>query len=112
MTAWWGTEVECTSAIARVERVGSLDPAGAETAFRYLEELRDAWHEIEPGEPVRATARRLLRTHPLRSADALQLAAALVASEAHPRSQEFVSLDNRLIDAARREGLDVIGPEA
>jgi predicted nucleic acid-binding protein len=57
---------------------------------------------------VRVTARRLLRVHNLRAADSLQLAAALVASEGHPASLEIVSLDDRLIDAAQREGFTVL----
>lgn len=108
MAVWWGTEVECASAIARTEREGNLEQSDVRAAFEHLDELRDAWHEIEPNESLRTTARRLLRTHPLRAADALQLSAALIASEGQPRSQEFVSLDDRLIDAARPEGLSVV----
>jgi hypothetical protein len=53
---------------------------------------------------IKMTARRLLRVHPLRAADALQLAAAFVASERRPPTLEFVCLADRLNDAARREG--------
>jgi hypothetical protein len=49
-------------------------------------------------------ARRVLRVHALRAADALQLAAALLVSEGNPGSLEVVTLDDRLLDAARREG--------
>lgn len=73
-----------------------------------VEALRGAWHEVLPVESVRRTARRLLRTHPLRAADSLQLAAALVASEGDPASMEVVALDSRLVEAAQREGLVVV----
>ena len=53
---------------------------------------------------VRTIARRLLRVHPLRSADALQLAAAVVCAEGECGMLPFVCLDARLIDAARRRG--------
>jgi hypothetical protein len=53
-------------------------------------------------------ALRLLRNHPLRAADALQLAAALIASEETPQTLEFICLDDRLALAARREGFTVI----
>ena len=33
MLVWWATEVECASAIARLERDGSLDDATATQAF-------------------------------------------------------------------------------
>jgi hypothetical protein len=41
----------------------------------------------------------LLRTHPLRSADSLQLAVALIASDHNPVSLDFVCLDARLVSA-------------
>jgi predicted nucleic acid-binding protein len=47
---------------------------------------------------------RLLRLHPLQTADALQLAAALVAAEDDPTSQEFLTLDDRLKKAAQLHG--------
>jgi hypothetical protein len=58
---------------------------------------------------VRRTAERLLRTHPLRAADALQLAAALIAADHDPTSLAIVCLDERLRVAARREGFIVLG---
>jgi hypothetical protein len=45
-----------------------------------------------------------LRVHPLRAADALQLAAAFIAAERRPSSLEVVTLDDRLAAAARKEG--------
>jgi len=105
---WWTTEVECASALARLERRNDLTAGGARTAFRRLEAMTSTWNEVQPLEPVRDTARRLLRTHDLRSADALQLAAALIASENQASSLEFLSLDTRLVRAAEREGLAVV----
>jgi predicted nucleic acid-binding protein len=66
--------------------------------------LQEAWVEIQPQEAVRALAGRLLRVHPLRAADALQLAAALVWAGS-PAVGEMVVLDRRLREAARLEGL-------
>ena len=106
---WWGTRVECASALARVERLGGLDPAQASEAFDRLEAFADTWHEIEPGAAVRETAQRFLRVHDLRAADALQLASAFWASEIHPPTLEVVTLDDRLATAAEREGFEVIG---
>lgn len=45
---------------------------------------------------------------PLRAADSLQLAAAIVAAEREPVTLELVSLDERLADAAAREGFRVL----
>ena len=112
MLVWWATNVECASAIARLERDGALDEAAAAQAFDLLRQLAGGWHEVDPSDPIRETAVRLLRVHPLRAADALQLAAAVVAAERRPESLEVVTLDDRLASAARKEGFAVaaIGP--
>jgi predicted nucleic acid-binding protein len=106
--AWWGTEIECVSALARRERSGHFSTGAMTVSLERLDALRSAWHEVEAGEGVRQTARRLLRVHDLRAGDALQLAAAIVASEGQPASLEVVALDDRLATAARREGFGVI----
>lgn len=108
---WWGTEVECASAIARLERQASLSAAAATEVFRHLGALVQRWHQILPADIVRETARRLLRTHDLRAGDALQLAAAFVAAESRPATLDFVCLDQRLGGAAQREGFSVLGRE-
>lgn len=104
MLVWWGSEVECASAISRLEREGALDETAAIEAFDRLRRLSGAWHEVEPGDLVREAAVRFLRVHPLRAADALQLAAAFIAAERRPPSLEIVTLDDRLAAAARKEG--------
>jgi hypothetical protein len=108
MLAWWGSAVECASALARLEREAALDAKSAELAFQRLKLIADAWHEIEPSEVVRENAVRFLRVHPLRAADALQLAAAFVAAERRPASLQVVTLDERLADAMRKEGFALI----
>lgn len=108
MLVWWASEVECASAIARLEREGALDVPGAVEAFDRLRRLAQAWHEIDAGDGVRETAVRFLRVHPLRSADALQLAAAFVAAERRPSSLEMITLDDRLAAAARKEGFELV----
>jgi hypothetical protein len=59
-------------------------------------------------EGIREAAARFLRVHPLRAADALQLAAAFAAAERRPASLEIVTLDDRLANAARKEGFAVL----
>ena len=113
LLVWWGSQVECASALARLERGALLDVKGAASAFDRLKQLANGWHEIEPSETVRENALRFLRVHPLRAADALQLAAAFLAAERRPSTLEVVTLDERLADAARKEGfelIDVIAP--
>jgi len=112
MLVWWATEVECASALSRLERDGALNAVETSTALRRLDELKESWHVIQPVESVRRTARRLVRTHPLPAADALQVAAAVVGAEGDPASMDVVTLDSHVQDAARREGfvvVDVLG---
>ena len=108
MLVWWGSEVECASALARIEREAAIDANGMVAAFSRLEQLKAAWHEINPSDAVRETAARFLRVHPLRAADALQLAAAFAAAEGRPASLELITLDGRLCVAARKEGFALV----
>jgi uncharacterized protein len=104
MLVWWASEVECASAIARLEREGALDEFAVTEAFERLKHLASGWHEVDPSDAIRETAVRFLRVHPLRAADALQLAAAFIAAERRPASLEMITLDDRLASAARKEG--------
>lgn len=108
MLVWWATEVECASALARLERDGRIDATVAAQAFERMARLAAGWYEVDPSESVREAAVRFLRVHQLRAADALQLAAAFAASERRPSQLEVVTLDERLAGAARREGFVVI----
>ena len=104
---WWTTEVECVSSLARLERE-NVPSAIVETALARLSFLRAEWSEIGAGAGVRESAKRLLRVHTLRAADSLQLAAASALAAGDPSSITLVSLDDRLRDAARREGFQLL----
>jgi predicted nucleic acid-binding protein len=108
MLVWWGSDVECVSALARLERDGALSPQAIALALKRLSQLARSWHEVDPSDAIREAATRFLRVHPLRAADALQLAAAFLAAERRPASLEIVTLDERLATAARKEGFAVI----
>jgi uncharacterized protein len=112
MLVWWATPVECVSALARLERDGALDSPGVAEAVDRLDALELHWDEVQPVARLRSQAIRLLRVHPLRAADALQLAAAIVAAEDQPRTLTFLTLDDRLALAAQREGFSVVRPAA
>jgi len=107
IAVWWATEVECASAIARCERDGALSAAQAAESFRRLDAMAPSWLEVQPADVLRETARRLVRVHPLRAADALQLAAAVVAAERRPPTLTVVTLDDRMREAAEKEGFMV-----
>lgn len=104
IVVWWATPTECVSGLARREREGALAAEELTEALQRLDALTTAWQEVVAREPVRAAARRMLRVHPLRAADALQLAAATIVAEGAPTTLEFVTLDQRLAAAAHKEG--------
>jgi predicted nucleic acid-binding protein len=108
VVVWWGTVVECASAIARLVRMGQLEEADADRARSGLGRLADTWIEVEPSAAVRSSAQRLLAKHDLTSGDALQLAAALCGPKREGHPLEFVCLDSRLRRGAEREGFTVL----
>jgi predicted nucleic acid-binding protein len=107
VAVWWGSRIECASALGRRERSAGVDESSAR-ANRRLNTLSDDWIEVPPSEQLRELAVGLVRIHDLRAGDALQLAAALVAAEEHPATLDLVTLDDRLALAARREGFRVL----
>jgi predicted nucleic acid-binding protein len=109
MLVWWATRVECGSAIARLERADGHRPSAIALAQSRLAKFAADWDEVDPNDMVRETAARFVRVHPLRAADALQLAAAFLAADRRPELLPLVTLDERLGIAAGKEGFAVIG---
>ena len=105
---WTLTPAEIASALSRKRREG-VPEAALSSARRRLAELSSHWIEIQDVPRVRQRALRLVETHPLRAADALQLAAALVGAEEQTDGIAFVTLDRVLAEAARKEGFEVSG---
>jgi hypothetical protein len=108
MVVWWTTRVECASALYRLERDRELSVQQTQQSLQVLEKHRHHWVEVSPLDEVRNLAERLLRTRPLRAADALQLAAALVWCNSQPRGRAFISADGGLAEAAEKEGFNVV----
>lgn len=105
---WWGTSVECVSALARMERENQVAKAAVQRGWQVFQSLRAGVIEVQPDEDIRLSAERLLSRHPLRAADSLQLAAALAWRESQPLGASFVALDRRLQTAATLEGFWVL----
>ncbi len=105
---WAFTPTEVISALTRRRRGGALDARPFAEAKRRLRLLEEAWSQVVQYEAVQARARRLLESHALRAADALQLSAALVAVEDRPQRTALVTFDARLATAAEKEGFTVL----
>ena len=106
--AWNLTDVEMRSALRRLERSSALVGTPLDDAIARCDALWESVHVVQLTDGVKARAKRLLASHTLRAADALQLAAALVAARDDPDGQGFVCLDDRLSTAAAREGFTVL----
>jgi predicted nucleic acid-binding protein len=78
-------------------------------SLREIVESSSKWTEITDADAVRRHAEALLHHHVLRAADALQLGAALVATDGDRSALEFVTFDRRLTAAAASEGFAVLG---
>jgi len=105
---WTLTRVELLSALARCRRE---EPTAGRRLLAARREILSAWQhwsEITAVEIVRRHAERIVETHPVSAADALQIGAALVAAEDDPVTLEFVTLDQQQAVAAEREGFRVL----
>jgi len=108
VVVWTFTRVEVLSALARRRRTDPSVGRQLSTARREFLDAWPRWFEVTTVDAVKRLAERLVETHPLRAADALQIGAALVAADSEPDALEFVTLDARQAEAAEREGLRVV----
>ncbi|MCP4756652.1 MAG: type II toxin-antitoxin system VapC family toxin [Proteobacteria bacterium] len=107
MLVWCLSRVEVVSALCRKLRESTLNDADFQEAKRLLNAYLDHTREVVSIERVKNRAVRLLEVHPLRAADACQLAAALVSAQEEPSRLEIVCFDDRLSKAAVKEGFAV-----
>jgi len=105
------TAVEVSSAVWRRLHKGKLDAAEHAAADAQFASLSNNWWEWNDFGRIIDGALDLLRRHPLRAADAIQLASAIdlvTAARTNPSSLPFVTLDGDLASAARAEGFLVL----
>jgi len=108
LMVWILSEVEITSALWRRRRANELTEIVRADAQRQMDLTLSNAVTVADVPAVVRRARRLLASHTLRVADAMQLAAALLACEDEPSRLPFVTIDDRLADAAAREGFTVV----
>jgi predicted nucleic acid-binding protein len=99
------SEVEVASALSRRCREGAFPPAERDRALAALRRDVAALFLVEIGPEVVARAVTLLTRHALRAADSLQLASCMELRDRLQTPCLFVCSDDRLLAAARREGL-------
>jgi predicted nucleic acid-binding protein len=104
---WTLSKIEVFSALCRRFRDSSLTEEAFEFAKGRMNDFFDMVFEIVSISKVKERALSLLQVHPLKAADALQLASVLVATEEDPSRLPIICFDERLGQAARREGFTV-----
>jgi uncharacterized protein len=107
------TPLEVYAALKRRERTGGISHEDSEAARNILrvEAARMVQQPLNPA--VLEAARQLLDRHELRSAEALQLGAAVVAREMFQGMEiVFVSSDPRLLEMAKAEHFETLNPAA
>jgi len=107
--------VEMISAFSRRLREGSVTPGDYTRMVRTFDsDLQTKYQIVRFDESIVALARALLERHPLRAYDAVHLASALAMHrplvQADQPGLTFLCTDDRLLDAAKTEGLTVDNP--
>jgi predicted nucleic acid-binding protein len=110
------TVAELASALARRQREGSLTVLERVRLFgAFLLDCASAYLLLRVEEDVLEQAISLLNRHPLRTADAIQVATAVLLSHTLPADQFgpviMVLSDDRILQAAMGEGLPSENPE-
>lgn len=104
--------VEVASAFARRYRDEDLTADDHDRLLNDFQIHLSALYVIELSPEVTGISASLLRRYPLRAGDAIQLASCLILQKWMRRSVKFAAFDQRLLSAARSEGLTVIGDSA
>ena len=102
------SEVEVSSGIIRRAREGAFATPRRDRMLAALQHDLPALAIVEMIPEITAEARALLRRHPLRAGDAIQLASCLYLQRQLGQPVPFIAFDRRLVEAARAEGLTVV----
>ena len=100
------TLVECERVLIRAGAIGRIGEAEAADRRGWLIQAAEHWAVLRLAEEVVSRARRPFPSEPIRTLDALHLAAALQARSLVPGTR-LLSLDDRIRAAARELGFEV-----
>ncbi len=100
---------EVKSIISTGERIGRIDAAPAALAYDRWSQIKGSMWTVEVSPQVSDAAAELVTKRPLRAADAIHLASALLFKD-DTTDLLFAAWDKRLASAARAEGLTVLPP--
>ena len=96
------------AALARKLREGALTPPAHQTIAHSFDSDWRVYLRIDLVDPLLALTRELVLRHPLRGFDAIHLASALRLRGRIGEAVQFVASDERLLVAAKNEGLATV----
>jgi predicted nucleic acid-binding protein len=103
------TLIECDRVLIRAIRLGELTEAEAADRRAQLSAAASHWHILRIANEVVDRARQPFPGEPIRTLDAIHLASTLVARSA-VAGLNLLSLDERVRNAARKLGIEVLPP--
>jgi hypothetical protein len=107
------TTIEFLSLLARQQRERRLTPAQVATLENaFMIDYRDEYLSVPLEDPVLSHRRHLVKRHPLRPPDAIQLASAIFVANFLNEPLTFICADMSLLTAAQAEGFAVDNPNA
>lgn len=109
------TWVEMLSAFSRLKRESALEETAFNVALQAFEFDWDTQYQVvEFDRKLAEQAGDLVKNHPLRAYDSVQLASALKIHQIHTQAAPglfiFVSADDRLLNVAKLEGMQIENP--
>ena len=104
------SEIEVVSAFARRTREGALTPAECDAVIAAFRDDLDGMTVVELTDGIALLASDLLRRHPLRSGDAVQLATCMYLARETGTAVPLSTFDDRLAAAAPNEGVPLAWP--
>ncbi len=101
-------DTEVRSVVATAQRIGRIDAAPAQLALERWDKIRAGLYTVEVSAQVSERASDLVTKRPIRAADGIHLASALLLDDVPDLL--FAAWDKRLAAAARMEGLTILPP--
>lgn len=104
------TYAEVCASFARKLREGNIGKKAYNMAWESFLNDWEVFSLVEVREEIFPLTHKLTQNHPLRGADAVHLSSALWVGEEIGQPLRFVASDILLLNAAIKEGLEVINP--
>lgn len=119
ISMWKSATQIITSFVAYAETMASIYRKKREAglADKLIRKITESFHRdwesfihVEVNDALNRYIDQVVKRHPLRGFDAIQLASAMVIHERFPEDLIFACFDDRLVHAAGSEGIEIFPP--